>query len=54
MFQIKNILYRNKKGETPLLCASDTHTNIELVKLLLDAGAEVNPTAVSCDKVSFV
>ena len=39
-------MLRDEDGDTPLLCASDEQTNTELVKMLLEAGAEVNPSNV--------
>ena len=37
------ITLRDHDGDTPLMCASDGQNNTELVELLLEAGAEVNP-----------
>jgi ankyrin repeat protein len=36
--------YRDEEGETPLAIASQDHTNTELVKILLEAGVDANPS----------
>jgi ankyrin repeat protein len=36
--------YRDEKGKTPLMVASQDQTNTELVKILLEAGADANPS----------
>lgn len=38
--------FRDDRGATPLLDASDEQTNTELVKILLDAGAEASPPKI--------
>ena len=36
--------YSDSYGDTPLMLAAESQTSTELVKVLLDAGAETNPT----------